>query len=160
MFKKVTEVYLDVLKEKDSLPLDTYFSDPDTYMTPFSLEEITSLESTLKQYGIDPYILHEQDAFFSVELSARMDVKHVSGEVLATWHAMIRFSDFGRLFTLIGNNGVFPNPETIDYLEERGFIYIPREVLELPYEGHNQEVMNRCSPGREHTWFNRYFDYD
>jgi hypothetical protein len=159
MFEKVVEMYLDVLRDKDFFPLDTYADDPDTYMTPFSIEIVNNLKSVLESNNIELRISHTQDAFFSIGLSAKWDVKDHSGKVSYTWHATVRFSDFGQLFTILGNNHVLPNIKVIKYLEKQGFIYIPKEILELPYEGRNKEALDRYSLERKHTWFNRYFDY-
>lgn len=74
----------------------------------------------------------------------------------------IRFSNFGRLFTIDGSPqsyvNSFPVDEIIKLLEDMKFVYVPMEILELPYEGPNR-VVRMKNLNEYPRWWDRYFSY-
>ncbi|MEM6427645.1 MAG: hypothetical protein AAF708_00285 [Deinococcota bacterium] len=93
-----------------------------------------------------------QDASFYGDLKKVKDYDH--------WFSM-RFSYFGRLFTVRGTPQSYldslPLTEIINLLEDMKFVYVPMEILELPYEGPNK--VWRIADDQPPQWWDRYFSY-
>ena len=73
-----------------------------------------------------------------------------------------RFSNFGRMFTLHGEQWrhVFDKyrlGEAIELIRSNGFVYVPADQLEAPYDGVNSS--NNPIDGSSLTWWIRFFDY-
>lgn len=70
----------------------------------------------------------------------------------------IRFSNFGKLFTITSGLDPFPAQfdlaEIVCIIESYGWRYIPNESLDDEYDGQNQKLID---PG--FTWWHRLFDY-
>lgn len=73
----------------------------------------------------------------------------------------IRFSHFGRFIAVHGTPQSYvdslPVAEIIQLLEDMNFVYVPMEILELPYEGPNN--VGRIADDQPPQWWDRYFSY-
>lgn len=105
-----------------------------------------------KQLDLNLNSFVSQDSTFYGYLTQHRDNEHAFG---------IRFSNFGRLFTIHGFPqsyvGSFPVDEIIKLLEDMKFVYVPMEILELPYEGPNN--VGRIADDQPPQWWDRYFSY-
>lgn len=70
----------------------------------------------------------------------------------------VRFSNFGRLFTI---GGVYPEllvefpvDDVRSIAEEHGWNFVPAEALDEPYDGANRQLREEGI-----SWWDRYFDY-
>ena len=70
----------------------------------------------------------------------------------------IRFSSFGKLYTLFTSLDEFPPQYPVekihDVIQQHGWRFVDGEVLEVPYDGVNQSLRDWGV-----TWWVRYFDY-
>lgn len=68
----------------------------------------------------------------------------------------LRFSNFGKLFTVCNSSSEKLSPDTVarlvDAATTAGFAYVEPEALDEPYVGANRAFS-------EATWWARYFDY-
>lgn len=120
-----------------------------------SLDETLGLEFKLQAGNF-------YDAAFSGNLYVRKDVygrecpiADLSDYISAA--IMLRFSNFGRLFTIFGCSesilAAYPVEKIVKLATGVGFHYIPVKVLETRYKivTHNN--------GQNYKWFNRFFSY-
>ena len=102
-----------------------------------------------------------QDASFMTDVGI-LDEKHYdrktgTGAIIHLF--AIRFSNFGRMFTVHGSEFLSHKVEynlekAIIFLERKNFKYIPAEELDVPYDG-----INKHHGYDGLTWWVRYFDY-
>ena len=68
---------------------------------------------------------------------------------------MVRFSNFGSLFTVWSNSDLADEraiAEIVKAVSYAGFHYVPGEALKMPYTGRNPTFKGA-------TWDTRFFDY-
>ena len=101
-----------------------------------------------------------QDASFLTDIGLLDDryYDREKGSGALSYLFSIRFSNFGRMFTLIGsewpeNEKKYNLSKVIEYLQERDYKYIPEAELDEPYDGINEPFEPNL------TWWIRYFDY-
>lgn len=123
------------------------------------LEEIKVLLDEIFEISLD-FDKNVQDASFLTNIGELDDRyynrKTKSGAVVYKY--AFRFSNFGRLYTVIGNHnkdqGITLKIEKAkNFLEQKGFVYIPLEILNVKYDGVNEPFEKGL------TWWTRYFDY-
>ena len=125
-------------------------------------EEVVSIKPDLEKItgvflDIDKNV---QDASFLTDLGL-LDDRYYDREKgcgAISYLFSIRFSNFGRMFTVFGsdwpeNKSKYSLEEAIKYLEERKYKYIPENELHEPYDGINKPFEPDLS------WWVRYFDY-
>ena len=100
-----------------------------------------------------------QDASFHDELRVQVQQSGtIDRSVAAGPDFAIRFSNFGRLFTIwsgpTNDPGRYPTTLVLDIVREEGWTYVPAEQLDEVYDGLNE----RLRDGRT-TWWIRFFDY-
>jgi len=120
-------------------------------------KELDALQPLIEQLLSEPltYDRNVQDASFFTSLCSE---PRMQSEKYLQSDWCIRFSNFGRFFTLIG--AVVDDPtrqdqqqKLIALLELKGFRYLPEEDLSSPYDGVNPPYEDGL------TWWIRYFDY-
>jgi len=101
-----------------------------------------------------------QDASFLTDLGLLDDryFDRKKGVGSLSYMFSIRFSNFGRMFTVIGtewpeNNEKYNLDKVIEFLIEKGYKYIPEVELSEPYDGVNEPFEPNL------TWWIRYFEY-
>jgi len=92
-----------------------------------------------------------QDASFATDIAlVEEEPKGVYAPVLA-----VRFSNFGRLFTVWSSSGT-PDPDLcrriVETVRAEGFVYIEEAELSEPYTRRNPHL-------KDTTWWIRFFDY-
>ena len=130
---------------------------PTDYQGQVLAEDIKYLQQELlKSLGVNLKLERHQDASFHSCLFADIDTKN------SDIHLEIRFSKFGRLFTIRSLPGDVSLPFEINLIvaisEKRGFRFVPFHCLKEPYDGVNPElasVTGKTNP----SWWDRYFDY-
>ncbi len=148
--------YLLSVDEKDNweFPKDGRWDIP--------FDEVTNLRPELEKItgaslDIDKNV---QDASFLTDLGVLDDryFDREKGVGAISYLFNIRFSNFGRMFTIAGSEwpeckSKYRLNEAVRYLGERNYKYIPADELNDLYDGVNKpfEV--------ELTWWIRYFDY-
>lgn len=97
---------------------------------------------------------HVQDASFFDQLAIEQRLDERSSAVALG----IRFSNFGRLFTLYTTTESEPHAydeaAIVALVERHGWRYVPSDELEAPYDGANARMRDG-----ETTWWIRFFDY-
>ncbi len=101
-----------------------------------------------------------QDASFLTDLGLLDDRNYdrEKGAGLISYLFSIRFSNFGRMFTIISsewpeNKEKYNLSKVIKYLEGKKYKYIPEAELNETYDGVNEPFEPKL------TWWIRYFDY-
>jgi hypothetical protein len=147
---------LDYLLAHDS---QTEWEAPKNFDYEEAMAEVRSLGPDLAAISGHSLKLDDQiqDASFFADWIAYEDTPRpcpgVSSGAICTI-LCIRFSAFGRMYSIWGNSDLFPiNDETrhgiIDHLACRDFVFVPDTLLDLPY--HRTEI----AP----DWQIRYFNY-
>ncbi|MDJ1479969.1 hypothetical protein QNI16_05685 [Cytophagaceae bacterium YF14B1] len=103
---------------------------------------------------LDRYV---EDASFLTDLGL-IEERIVNQRKIRIYPFCFRFSNFGRLFTLIGElsegtSKKYQLDSLTKRIEQKGFVFIPYEELDTLYNGINQP------PYKGFTWWTRYFDY-
>lgn len=127
---------------------------------PFS--EIRALKNDLEKISGKTLDLDKnvQDASFLTDLGL-LDDRYYDREKGAgslSYIFSIRFSNFGRMFTVHGSEWPMSKEqycltEVIEYLQSKKYKYIPASDLDEPYDGINKPYVSGLS------WWVRYFDY-
>lgn len=119
--------------------------------------ELEALQPLVERVVSQPccFDRHVQDASFLTTLCT-VPVMRNDQYPVSDW--CIRFSNFGRLFTLLGAAIDDPSrkdqqQKLITLLESRGFAYVPEDALSELYDGVNPPYQDDL------TWWIRYFDY-
>jgi hypothetical protein len=157
------EIQMDAIVHKLLLSCDNEgFEVPHNDRTAFPFRELSEsvtrirerirveLDIDLKRQG------HIEDASFLDDLYAS---RPEEGKTNQTYYAFcIRFSNFGRLFTIYGLNSKvfaeFPFERVRQLVEGEGWTYVPEDQLHELYDG-----MNKVLRKQGVSWWIRYFDY-
>lgn len=129
---------------------------PSNSSTGASMDDLKAAQQALNErFDLHLHSDISQDASFVGDIDQILDREH--------WFSM-RFSKFGRLFTIRGTPqsyiDSFPVDEVIKLLEDMKFVYVPMEILELPYEGPNEDYLFRlANDEKPPLWWDRYFSY-
>lgn len=95
-----------------------------------------------------------QDASFFADLGVLEKQPSADGVIHYRYRICIRFSWFGGMFTIWGENTAeYDTSETIRILSDHGYTFVPASELDEPYDGVNEPYE------RELTWWVRYFDW-
>lgn len=95
-----------------------------------------------------------QDASFFADLGSLSTGPTENGTILLSYRICVRFSWFADMFTVFGDKlSDFDLQAVKDFLEKHGYVYVPANELEQPYDGVNVPYE------AELTWWTRYFDY-
>lgn len=115
-------------------------------------ELVPELESTLHStLRLDEGI---QDASFFADVGVLEKQPRSDGIVHHRYRICIRFSWFGDMFTIWGENvSEYNTSEAIRVLRERGYKFVPASELDEPYDGVNKPYESGL------TWWVRYFDW-
>jgi hypothetical protein len=101
-----------------------------------------------------------QDASFFTSLDTYDPVRTPGGTLLNVTWLGIRFSSFGRLFSIRSvadaSGQIAPVPDAImrnviDTVIRAGYVYVAADALDAPYTGKNPHIRG--------TWWIRFFDY-
>lgn len=116
------------------------------------MQEVAGLREPLSQHIglVFEQDMNVQDASFFTELHVHEPPRN---RVIET-RVGVRFSSFARFFAVWGCSSSHPltndmRQRIIEFLCERGFVYVPPEVLEQPYR----------DPKMFRVWWLRFFDY-
>jgi hypothetical protein len=135
--------YLALLKKNDL----SSSNHPPGFDRAVALGEVDQLRTSFESHlGYRPVLDDQvQDATHFAEL--QMQPK-ISREL----HAVIRFSKFGRLVTILFAEklGDEKLQLVLHELQKHGYVYVPSEILESPYDGQMQGI---------ETWMTRFFYY-
>jgi hypothetical protein len=83
------------------------------------------------------------------------DAFRANGVIAFIFAIAIRFSNFGRLFTIHGNTlASYPVDAIRALVTRHGWTYVPADELDETYDGRNGALRD----GRS-TWWIRFFDY-
>lgn len=113
---------------------------------------IPELESALKT----PLRLDDgvQDASFFADLGVLLEHTNSNGIIHLSYRVCIRFSWFGGLFSIYGEDiDEYNTTEAIHVLRGHGYTYVSAAELDEPYDGVNKPYESGL------TWWVRYFDY-
>ena len=110
------------------------------------------LESVLQaQLSLDEGV---QDASFFADLGVLVQQTDPNGIIHLCYSICFRFSWFGNLVSLYGeDSGEYNATGAVRVLEEHGFTYVPAAELGELYDGINPPYEPTL------TWWVRYFDY-
>ena len=113
---------------------------------------IPALESVLRSsLQLDDAI---QDAPFFADIGVLEEQPTASGAIHQHYRICFRFSWFGGMFTIWGDNTADYNTnEAVRVLSDRGYTFIPASELDEPYDGVNEPYRKGL------TWWVRYFDW-
>ena len=124
-------------------------------------ESVRSIQRTLREDLNLPMELDGcvQDASFHDELRILHPTSDRGNGVVALFSEIaIRFSNFGRLYTIHSALPSIPARYPVDQIkaivERHGWKYVPADQLEEVYDGRNKVLRD----GRN-TWWIRFFDY-
>ena len=97
-----------------------------------------------------------QDASYHEELRVLAPESYVSEQVTAFVYDLgIRFSNFGRLYTIFGATGAlkkYPVEEIKGIVYEEGWFFVDPADLQATYYGKNKRLHGI-------SWWDRFFDY-
>ncbi len=95
-----------------------------------------------------------QDASFFADLGLLAAQPAPNGVIVLAYEICFRFSWFGRLYTVHGNDwNTLLTDEAQLALTRAGFVYVSEDTLQEPYDGVNIPFETGL------TWWTRYFDY-
>ena len=105
-----------------------------------------------------------QDASFHDELRILSPESYLTNRVTVYIPEIgIRFSNFGRLFTIHSAFDKIPKKYPVQEIQEiveaHGWIFIPADKLKEPYDGVNVRLRDYMGLGNKVTWWIRFFDY-
>lgn len=115
-------------------------------------ELIPVLESSLQtSLRLDDGV---QDASFIADVGVLSKLPDANGVIHLCYRICVRFSWFGGLFSIYGENfDEYNTLEAIRVLSGHGYTYVPAAELDDPYDGLNEPYEKGM------TWWVRYFDY-
>ena len=120
--------------------------------------EILAIQKRIRDdFGIDVQRDGKvEDASFFDDLRVVSKVASQSN----TYHTLlcIRFSNFGKLFTVCSSLDSIPReyplPSIVGLVEGFGWCYVPADALDEPYDGKNERLREA-----DISWWIRFFDY-